>query len=94
MKRDFKYTTHGLSYEQIEQAKKSFRENNYYVVPQIGYDKYFFVGLPSSNIVDDKLNITSDMNKGKMAREFSKNLDSKRTNRLLLTKIAEELAVA
>jgi hypothetical protein len=34
------------------------------------------------------------MNKGKMAREFSKNLDSKRTNRLLLTKLAEELAVA
>jgi hypothetical protein len=94
MKRDFKYTTCGLSYEKVEQAKKTLRESNYYVVPQIGYDKYFFVGLPSSNIVDDKLNITSDMNKGKMAREFSKNLDSKRTNRLLLTKIAEELAVA
>jgi hypothetical protein len=94
MKRDFKYTTDGLSYEKVEQAKKTLRESNYYVVPQIGYDKYFFVGLPSSNIVDDKLNITSDMNKHKMAREFSKNLDSKRTNRLLLTKIAEELAVA
>jgi hypothetical protein len=94
MKRDFKYTTDGLSHAKIEEAKKTLRESNYYVVPQIGYDKYFFVGLPSSNIVDDKLNITSDMNKQKMAREFSKNLDSKRTNRLLLTKIAEELAVA
>jgi hypothetical protein len=94
MKRDFKYTTDGLSHAKVEEAKKTLRESNYYVVPQIGYDKYFFVGLPNSNIVDDKLNITSDMNKQKMAREFSKNLDSKRTNRLLLTKIAEELAVA
>jgi hypothetical protein len=29
-----------------------------------------------------------------MAREFSKNVGSKKSNRLLLTKLAEELAVA
>jgi hypothetical protein len=34
------------------------------------------------------------MNKNKMAREFSKNVGSKKSNRLLLTKLAEELAVA
>jgi hypothetical protein len=34
------------------------------------------------------------MTKSKMAKAFGENLNSKRTNRLLLTKLAEELAVA
>ena len=54
----------------------------------------FYVGIPSTNIVDEELAITSNMNKNKMAREFSKTVGSKKSNRLLLTKLAEELAVA
>jgi cobalamin biosynthesis protein CobT len=94
IQRDMKYLVDGKSSLEQDAAKKCFREHNYLVVDRLGYDKYFYVALPNSNIVDDKLEITSDMNKNKMAREFSKNVGSKKSNRLLLTKLAEELAVA
>ena len=94
IQRDMKHFVADKSHVEQDAAKKTFREHNYFVVDRLGYDKYFYVGLPSTNIVDDKLAITSDMNKNKMAREFSKNVGSKKSNRLLLTKLAEELAVA
>ena len=94
IQRDMKYLIADKSHEQQDTAKKCFREHNYLIVERLGYDKYFYVALPNTNIVDDKLEITSDMNKNKMAREFSKNVGSKKSNRLLLTKLAEELAVA
>jgi cobalamin biosynthesis protein CobT len=94
IQRDVKYLVSDKSAIEQDVAKKTFRDHNYFVVDRLGYDKYFYVGLPSTNIVDDKLEITSDMNKNKMAREFSKNVGSKKSNRLLLTKLAEELAVA
>jgi hypothetical protein len=94
IQRDMKYLIDGKSSLDQDTARKNFREHNYFVVDRLGYDKYFYVALPNSNIVDDKLEITSDMNKNKMAREFSKTVGSKKSNRLLLTKLAEELAVA
>jgi hypothetical protein len=94
IQRDMKHFVADKSHVEQDAAKKTFREHNYFAVDRLGYDKYFYVGLPSTNIVDDKLAITSDMNKNKMAREFSKNVGSKKSNRLLLTKLAEELAVA
>ena len=94
IQRDMKYLIADKSHEQQDVAKKTFREHNYLIVERLGYDKYFYVALPNTNIVDDKLEITSDMNKNRMAREFSKHVSSKKTNRLLLTKLAEELAVA
>jgi hypothetical protein len=94
IQRDVKYLVNDKSAVEQDAARKCFREHNYLVVDRLGYDKYFYVALPSTNIVDDKLVITSDMNKNKMAREFSKNVGSKKSNRLLLTKLAEELAVA
>jgi hypothetical protein len=94
IQRDMKYFVADKSHVEQDAAKKTFREHNYFVVDRLGYDKYFYVALPNSNIVDDKLEITSDMNKNKMAREFSKTVGSKKSNRLLLTKLAEELAVA
>ena len=92
MQRDLKHLTHGKSVAEQESVRQSFREHNYFIVDRLGYDKYFYVVLPSTNIVDEKLVITNDMNKNKMAREFSKNLISKKSNRLLLTKLAEQLA--
>lgn len=94
IQRDMKYLIGDKSFVEQDVAKKSFRQHNYFVVDRLGYDKYFYVALPNSNIVDENLIITSDMNKNKMAREFSKNVGSKKSNRLLLTKLAEELAVA
>jgi cobalamin biosynthesis protein CobT len=94
IQRDMKYFVADKSHVEQDAAKKTFREHNYFVVERLGYDKYFYVGLPSTNIVDEELAITSNMNKNKMAREFSKTVGSKKSNRLLLTKLAEELAVA
>jgi hypothetical protein len=94
IQRDMKYLIDSKSSLEQDAARKNFREHNYFIVDRLGYDKYFYVALPNSNIVDDKLTITSDMNKNKMAREFSRNVGSKKSNRLLLTKLAEELAVA
>jgi len=94
IQRDMKYLVNDKSPAEQDAAKKTFREHNYFAVDRLGYDNYFYVALPSSNIVDEELAITSNMNKNKMAREFSKNLGSKKSNRLLLTKLAEELAVA
>ena len=94
IQRDMKFLISYKSLAEQDAIKKSFREHNYFAVDRLGYDNYFYVALPTSNIVDEELVITSDMNKNKMAREFSKNLGSKKSNRLLLTKLAEELAVA
>jgi hypothetical protein len=94
IQRDMKHFVADKSHVEQDAAKKTFREHNYFVVDRLGYDKYFYVALPSTNIVDEELAITSNMNKNKMAREFSKTVGSKKSNRLLLTKLAEELAVA
>jgi hypothetical protein len=90
--RDMRYIVDGKTLAEQDAAKKSLREHNYFIVDRLGYEKYFYVALPSTNIVDEQLTITKDMNKGKMAKEFSKNVGSKRSNRLLLTKLAEELS--
>ena len=91
---NFKHLMYGKSYEESRLAHKSFKENNHFVTSNIGYEKYFYVVLPNTNITDQKLVITGDMTKNKMVREFTKTVNSKKTNRLLLTKLAEELAVS
>jgi hypothetical protein len=94
IQRDMKYYIGDKSFEEQNAAKKTFREQNYYITDRAGYDKYFFVALPSTNVKDENLAITNDMSKHKMVKAFSKNVEGKRTSRLLLTKLAEELAVA
>ena len=82
------------TFNQQQEMKKSMNTHKFFMTKSRGYSKYFYVALPTSNVKDDKLNITQDMTKSKMAKAFGDNLNSKRTNRLLLTKLAEELAVA
>ena len=89
-----KYLSHGKSFDEQQEMKKSMNNHNFFTTKNRGYEKYFYVGLPADNVKDSKLNITQDMSKSKMAKAFGDNLNSKRTNRLLLTKLAEELAVA
>jgi hypothetical protein len=71
---------------------RSVRENNFFVASNLGYDKYFYMTSSQNNIEEDKLEITSDMTKTKMASAFKKSLGSKKSNRLLVSKFAEELA--
>ena len=94
IKQEMKYLSHGKSFDEQQEMKKSMNKHNFFTTKNRGYEKYFYVGLPADNVKDSKLNITQDMSKSKMAKAFGENLNSKRTNRLLLTKLAEELAVA
>jgi len=94
IKTELKHRTYGLDFVTQQEMKLSYRNNKFFTAQTLGYDKYFFVGLPASNVQDDKLDINDKMTKSKMAKVFGDNLNSKRTNRLLLTKLAEELAVA
>ena len=89
-----KYFLGDKSFSEQQEMRKSFNTHKFFTTKSRGYSKYFYVALPTSNVKDDKLNITQDMTKSKMAKAFGDNLNSKRTNRLLLTKLAEELAVA
>jgi len=79
--------------EQIEEMRRSVKENNFFAASSVGYDKYFFVTSSKSNIEEDKLEINASMTKNKMANAFKKSLSSKKSNRLLVSKFAEELAV-
>ena len=54
MQRDLKHLTHGKSVAEQESVRQSFREHNYFIVDRLGYDKYFYVVLPSQNIVTGK----------------------------------------
>lgn len=94
IKRDMKYIVYDKSFEEQQAIRNSFNRHNFFTTKNLGYEKYFYVGIPSNNVTDEKLEITQDMSKNKMAKVFGNNLNSKRTNRLLLSKLAEELAVA
>lgn len=94
IKYEMKYLLGDKTFNQQQEMRKSFNTHKFFTTKSRGYEKYFYVALPTNNVKDSKLNITQDMTKSKMAKAFGDNLNSKRTNRLLLTKLAEELAVA
>ena len=94
IKYEMKYLLNDKSHKEQQEMRKSFNNHKFFKTKSRGYEKYFYVALPTDNVKDSKLNITQDMTKSKMAKAFGENLNSKRTNRLLLTKLAEELAVA
>ena len=94
IKYEMKYLLGDKSFNEQQEMRKSMNIHKFFTTKNRGYEKYFYVALPNNNVKDDKLNITQDMTKSKMAKAFGENLNSKRTNRLLLTKLAEELAVA
>lgn len=94
IKHEMKYLIADKSFNEQQEMKKSMNTHKFFTTKSRGYEKYFYVAIPTDNVKDEKLNITQDMTKSKMAKAFGDNLNSKRTNRLLLTKLAEELAVA
>lgn len=81
------------SSNELEDMRNSIKNNNFFAVSSVGYDKYFFVTSSNKNIQEDKLEIDANMTKNKMANAFKKSLNSKKMNRILVSKFAEELAV-
>jgi len=77
-----------------DNALKSIKNNGFFSAKSLGYSKYFYVYASSKNITDEELQVTADMTKSKMAAAFNKLQNGKKSNRLLVSKFAEELAVA
>jgi len=78
--------------KEFEKMRKSARENNFFSAPVIGYDKYFYVASSNKNIQDQELSISSDMEEQMISNIFARSQFSKKNNRILVTKFAEELA--
>ena len=85
-----------LKYNQvdIDNMKKSLKENNFFACSNLGYDRYFYMTSSPKNIEEDKIEIDASMTKSKMANAFKKTQISKRSARVLVSKFAEEIAVA
>jgi hypothetical protein len=78
--------------KEADAAQKSYKLNKYFAVPHIGYDKYFFIAMPKTNVSDDDYEIDEDWNSRRMATAFRKAQDSKKRNRMLINQFAEEIA--
>jgi hypothetical protein len=85
--------SNGYTVDDVSKMRQCAKENNFFAASNIGYDKYFYIGSSNTNITEEELVITQDMTKHKMARTFSKALASKKTNRILVSQFAQELAV-
>ena len=59
-----------------------------------GYDIVIFIKQENSvlDLDDDELEVSSDMKKGQIIKEFKKFSSSKRNNRIIATKFAETIA--
>ena len=89
-----KQSTYNLPPNIGAEIMKSYRAENFFAASNLGYSKYFYVRSSNKNITDEELEVTPDMTKSKMASAFKKMQMGKKNSRLLVSKFAEELAVA
>ena len=90
---DIEHHNSTLTMNDYDDMRRCIKENKFFAAPVVGYNKYFFIESSKKNIEEDKIEITADMTKTKMANAFKKSLVSKKNNRILVSKFAEELAV-
>ena len=79
---------------QSKNIKKQFREEKFVAIPNLGYDKYFYIQSATGSIQEDEMSIDGSMSKNKMANEFSRSVNSKKTSRALVTQFAEEISAS
>jgi spore germination protein GerM len=89
-----KQASYTMQVNEAAAAAKCVKDNNFFTAKALGYSKYFYVFSSDKNITDEELKVTADMTKSKMAAAFNKLQNGKKSNRLLVSKFAEELAVA
>ena len=75
-----------------KEVDKFWRENNYYSVPAIGYDMYYYVKANDSNVEDSDYNISSGQTKNQIARVFMDAQNDKRRHRVLVSTFAKDIA--
>lgn len=81
-----------ISDSELSEMYKNVQQNKFFSCSNIGYDKYFYIRSSNSNIEDEELNIEFDMDEKIMQHNFNKFQTNKRNNRILLSKMAEEIA--
>lgn len=69
---------------EIEQMRKSFREHGFYSMTGTGRDDLFVIPDSSTKIVDEELNVSSDLSASQIARKFAKTMNTKKHSRILL----------
>ena len=83
-----------MSAFEVLELKKQFREEKFVAIQNLGYDQYFYIQSANGAIAEDEMQIVSGMTKNKMANAFSKSVNSKKSNRALVTQFAEEISAS
>jgi hypothetical protein len=83
-----------IDYQQSRELKKQFRDEKFFAIKNLGYDQYFYIQSAVGAITEDKMEIVAGMTKHKMANEFSKSVNSKKSSRALVTQFAEEISAS
>jgi hypothetical protein len=83
-----------ISVQESRELKKQFREEKFFAIENLGYDQYFYIQSANGAITEDKMEINAGMTKNKMANEFSKSVNSKKSSRALVTQFAEEISAS
>jgi len=83
-----------LTYKEALEFRKNFRDKGFAACPNLGYDNYFYIETSNTSIEEKTLQIDSKMTKSKMASQFKQSIASKKSSRALVSKFAEDLAVA
>jgi len=83
-----------IDYQEAREIKKQFREEKFVAIQNLGYDQYFYIQSANGAIAEDEMQIVAGMTKNKMANEFSKSVNSKKSSRALVTQFAEEISAS
>lgn len=83
-----------IDYQKARELKKQFREEKFVAIKNLGYDQYFYIQSAVGAIAEDEMQIVAGMTKNKMANEFSKSVNSKKSSRALVTQFAEEISAS
>jgi hypothetical protein len=83
-----------INHQEGSAIKKKFREEKFVAVKNLGYDQYFYIQSAVGAIKEDKMEINAGMTKNKMANEFSRSVNSKKSSRALVTQFAEEISAS
>lgn len=78
----------------LPKHEQSYKEDGFLSLPgAYGYDSFFIVGSGNDlDIEDEELDITPDMTRSKIARQFKNFSASKKGNRIFVTKFSEAVA--
>lgn len=98
-KREQKYVFQSLkgtiSPIELDKSRKSYRENNFFKAPALGYDNFYYIKINNKNVAEnDESDYEFDetMTNRKMAKVFIDAQLNKRKNRLLISQFTQEIA--